>query len=244
MFAQAFNLKRHQTRCKELQKAGNQTRLQSQQATYEIQLQNQREAHLIELRNQCEAHKVELQKQREAYERQIEQLQRKIEKWENEMIEIAKQPSIATTTTNHRTIQIINQLGSYDFDTGQIEKILEENFTEEVFRGGPDKIAEFTVQYLLTDPDTNKRKVICTDTSRRMFRYIDPETQKLQVDPGFQRTHKLIRKPLEQANRRIYCDAFLRNDPDDYFREKWKKNDEFIEDECKFPDKLQQFLKK
>lgn len=231
VFAQAFNLKRHQMICRELEKNLLQTRLQAQQAAFDAQLQAEREAH-----------KVELQNLRDMYDAQMSELKQKVEKWENEMIEIAKQPS--TTTMNHRTVQIINQLGSYEFDPEEIERILDENFTAEVFRGGPDKIAEFTVQYLLTDPDTRKPRVVCTDTSRRMFRYIDPLTRKLQMDPGFQRTHRLIRKPLEQANRRIFHDTFLRNDPDDYFREKWKTNDEFIEDECRFPDKLQQFLKK
>jgi hypothetical protein len=125
-----------------------------------------------------------------------------------------------------------------------MEQILEENFTEDVFRGGPEKIAELAAHVLLMDAETQKPKVLCTDLSRKTYRFIDPHTQELQVDPGFQKTHRLIKRPLGQANLRVFTDSFMRNDPDDLHRDQWKVNDEFIEDHHKFPEKLHSFLKR
>lgn len=169
---------------------------------------------------------------------------------QNHLVEIAKQPTVANHTTtmtahqNQRTVNIINQLGAYDFEEKRMEQILIENFTQDVFLGGPDKIAEFAAQHLLTDPETQKPRVVCTDISRKTYRYIDPLTRELQVDPGFQKTHRMLKRPLEQANLRVFYDEFLRNDPDDLYRDQWKKNDEFIEDPTRFPDKLHQYLRK
>lgn len=227
IFAQPQNLKKHRPRCKQ-----RPSELEEERRLFQLRLESEREAH-----------RIELQKQREMYERQIEQLEKRIEKWEKEVLEMAKRPTTTTTHQNQRTVQIVNQLGSYEFDMAEIEKLLEENFTTEVFQGGPEKIAELTAQVLLTDPATQKPKVVCTDVSRRMYRYLDPDTRKLQTDPGFQRTHKLIRTPLRQANQRVYCDTFLQDDAEDVFRDRWRENDEFIVDENKFPDKLQVFLK-
>jgi hypothetical protein len=197
-------------------------------------------------------HQQELQRQRELYERERSILELKIEKLENQIFEIAKQPtsvhhnnSVTSTQSNTtRMTQIINQLGTYEFDEQWMEQILEENFTEDVFRGGPEKIAELAAHVLLMDAETQKPKVLCTDLSRKTYRFIDPHTQELQVDPGFQKTHRLIKRPLGQANLRVFTDSFMRNDPDDLHRDQWKVNDEFIEDHHKFPEKLHSFLKR
>lgn len=204
------------------------------------------------LQQQQVQHQQELQRQQEQHERERAILELKIEKLENQIFEIAKQPtsvyhnnSITTTqSNNNRMLQIVNQLGSYAFDEKWMEQILEESFTEDVFRGGPDKIAELAAHVLLMDIETHKPKVLCTDLSRKMYRFIDPRTQELQVDPGFQKTHRLIKRPLGQANLRVFTDTFMRDDPDDVHRDQWKVNDEFIEDHHKFPEKLHCFLTK
>jgi len=193
--------------------------------------------------------------QQRLHEERIEELQSKIEKLENQIFEIAKQPTttsssssttnVMTATANHqRTVNIHNQLGSYDFDLETITRVLEEKFTKEVFQGGPDKIAELTAEVLLHDAE-QKPKVICTDTSRRTFRYIDPVTQKLETDPGFLKTHSLLKRPLFEANLNVFSRDFMRIDDDeDTYRNQWKLNDEFISNPNRFPEKLYPYMKK
>lgn len=256
-FTFSQSLRRHQSVCREKKRREE----LAEKQLYEERLRCQQEDFQRERERFQQDLRFQLQSQRERYERELEilyeknrGLELKIEKLEDQIFEIAKQPTSTTMSTNNhttmtthqnqRTVNIINQLGTYEFEEKRIEQILIENFTQDVFLGGPDKIAEFAAQYLLTDPETQKPKVVCTDVSRKVYRYVDPETQELQVDPGFQKTHRMLKRPLEQANLRVFYDDFLRNDPDDLYRDQWKKNDEFIEDSHRFPDKLHQFLKK
>lgn len=242
-----FNFARHIMTCKKKEIVELRLELERQRLHYERllqQVQDEHERNLLQVEKQ---HQQDLQRETEKYDI----LKALADKLHNQLFEIAKQPNTVhhtttttTTQTNMRMIHVVNQLGVYEFDEKRMEQLLEENFTQDVFLGGPDKIAEMAAQYLLTDLETQKPKVMCTDVSRKMYRYVDPETQELQTDPGFQKTHRLIKRPLEQANLRVFYDHFLRNDPDDYHRDQWKKNDEFIEHQHKFPEKLHPFLRK
>ena len=198
-----------------------------------------------ELAQERDRHREELAQERDAHERERHALELRIEKLENQLFEIAKQPhsvhhnmTTTTTQTNNRTLNVINQLGTYDFDEKQIEQILHENFTEDIFLGGPDRIAELAAHFLLTDGDTRKPKVVCTDVSRKTYRYVNQQTQELQVDPGFQKTHRLIKRPLGEANLRVFVDSFLQSDSDDAHRKQWETNDRFIADCGGFSDKV------
>lgn len=246
LISNKFNYVRHSMTCKKKELVELRLELEHQRQQYERNLQQVHEQYERNIQQMEKRYQQELQRELEKYDI----LKALADKLSDQLFEIAKQPSIVHHTTtqtnnnNNRTLNVIHQLGVYDFDEKRIEELLEENFTQDVFLGGPDKIAEMTAQYLLTDLETQKPKVMCTDVSRKMYRYLDPETQELQTDPGFQKTHRLIKRPLEQANLRIFYDHFLRNDPDDFHRDQWKKNDEFIEHQHKFPEKVHHFLRK
>lgn len=239
-----YQLETHATNIRTLQ----QEREQLQQCLHQMkealqEAEEKNRTHVQLALEQEQRYADELQVLRDELSRQRELAQM----YHDQIVEIAKQPThiTHTLTSNHqRTVNIINQLGMYEFEEKRIEQILEETFTEDVFLGGPEKIAQVAAQFLLIDPESQKPRIVCTDISRKMYRYIDPQTRELQIDPGFQKTHRLIRRPLEQANLRVFYDYFLRNDPDDLHRDQWKRNDEFIEDSNKFPEKLHQFLKK
>ena len=206
-------------------------------------LAQERDRHREELAQERDRHREELAQERDAHERERHVLELRIEKLENQLFEIAKQPhsvhhNTTTTQTHNRTLNVINQLGTYDFDEKQIEQILHENFTEDIFLGGPDRIAELAAHFLLTDYETQKPKVVCTDVSRKTYRYVNHQTQELQVDPGFQKTHRLIKRPLGEANLRVFVDSFLQSDPDDIHRKQWETNDRFISDCGGFSDKV------
>jgi hypothetical protein len=239
-------------RCKKREVVELRHELDRQRAEHSHELDRQRAEHSQELARLHAQYAQELDGERKRYsmlEEKYDTQKELADKLQTQLFEIAKQPNTINhnnnvSQTNNRTLNVVQQLGTYDFDEKRMEQILEENFTQDVFLGGPEKIAQFAAQYLLIDPETQKPKVICTDASRKTFRYVDPETQELQVDTGFQKTHRLIRRPLGQANLRVFYDHFLRNDPDDLHRDQWKLNDDFIEDHHRFPEKLHCFLKK
>ena len=237
VFSSVYTLRRHQLSfCKEkLQNDLDELRTTNLELVAEMRRLRDENDH-ISLELDLQRNRNLLQQER------IEEFQSKIEKLENQIFEIAKQPTTVMTANNQRTVNILNQLGSYEFDPETIARTLEEKFTKEVFQGGPDKIAELTAELLLHDAE-QKPKVVCTDISRRTFRYIDPVTQKLETDPGFIRTHSLLKRPLFEANLNVFSRDFMRIDDDeDTYRNQWKLNDDFISNPNRFPEKLYPFL--
>ena len=203
-----------------------------------------------QLREISEQHGKELQVLKEQHEKEIQSLKEQLTEFKNQLFEIAKQPKTVMTTHNTTTTQtqthnnrntaIINQLAPYDLTKDQITQLFDQHFDLNTFHGGPDEIAKLTAQVILTDPDSQKPKVICTDLSRKNFKYLEHgEQQELQVDPGFQRTHDLLKEPLSKANIRVYVDE-LNND--DQYRDQWQKNEEFITDRTGFSDKMLKML--
>jgi hypothetical protein len=213
------NLQRHYTTCKKKDEFLIEKKFEIQREQYEKELQ------ILNQKNDS------LQHQNELLQQQIKELQ-------NQIFEIAKQPKNLynnLTHNNQKTLNIINQLADYDLDTLDIEQQLAESFTEKVFHGGPRKIIEMATQLLFTDPETQKPKIICTDLSRKNFKYRNPDTGEIEVDPGFQKTHDRVRIPLAQANWNIYVDKLKQAD---CYRDTWKYNDSFIMDRTRFADKL------
>jgi hypothetical protein len=216
---------------------------------HESQLQQQQQRHESQLQQQQQRHESQLQQQQQQYESQLEKLQEQLDEqkelvkmYQNQIFEIAKQPTstthVTTQTQNNRNIAIVNQLAPYDLTRDQVTKWVDQYFGLQTFQGGPDEITKLTAQMVLTDSDTQKPKVTCTDLSRKMFRYIDSE-QKVQVDPGFQKTHEMIRNPLFQANLRVFMTDLKCSDE---YLNQWRKNSDFIEDSSQFSDKLLKFI--
>jgi chromosome segregation ATPase len=217
-----------------------------------VQLQMQQQQHERELQTLKQQHERELQTLKQQHERELQTLkqqndllQRQNREFQSQIFEIAKQPKQINNTTNqnqthtnNRNTTIVNQLAIYDLTQDQITQLLNEHYNLDTFHGGPEEIAKLTARFLLTDPQTQKPKVTCTDISRKNFRYVDEE-QEVQVDPGFQRTHDLIKEPLSKANIRVYVDE-LHND--DRYHDQWRKNEDFISNRTGFSDKLVKWM--
>jgi hypothetical protein len=250
-YARVSSLRNH--RCK-------QRALIEQQRQYDAQIQSmqsQLEALRTHYESRLEAihahHESQMQARLDVLTMQLREQKQLTQLYREQIFEMAKRPQISTAThttathstshmnqTNQRTLNLINQLAPYDLDKRLIKELLDEYFTTDVFLGGPDGIAKFTAQVILKDSETNKTKLVCTDLSRKNFRYVEPgQEQQLQVDPGFQKTHDLIRDPLLRANMHVYTDVLNINEQ---HRDQWKTNDDFISDRIGFSDKLVHFL--
>lgn len=184
--------------------------------------------------------KEQNQQLKEIYEMKLKELQ-------NQIFEIAKQPkqhninnNHTTTQNNQRTLNIVNQLAPLNLQEQEkwMERIKEE-FTAETFYGGSDKIIELANRTLLTDPETQKPKVICTDINRRHYRYIDENTGELKTDPGFQILHDNLRFPLSKANLQFFLQILEFTETD---RKIFSSNDDFINSRKQFSDKLLKLL--
>ena len=233
-------LRQHYERCKEKKKY-------DQKKLYEEQLHGQQK--LFE--EQQEKYQIQLQKQQQHYETKIQILEQKIneqrdqiEKLEfknlefhNQIFEIAKQPKQIlnansnnnTTNNNQKTLNILNQLAPYDLTTEMVQETLQKYALEKVFNEGPSGITEFVVEKILTDPDTQKPKLIATDRSRGVFKYKDSEGN-LYVDNKLTKTTDILQRPLFQANDQLLLEALRRQnfDIDDFTRKIFNENSDLL----------------
>jgi hypothetical protein len=234
-FTTTQSLKRHYGRCKEKDK-------RNLIVHYESQIEN--------FQQQIQQYEKQLENQREQYEKQLEKLENHIQKLENQIFEIAKQPKQSTVTnnnnntntqtTNNRILNITNNLVPMDLTDEQIRDILKINYTRNVFLGGPDSITEMTVSRLLTDQETGKFRIVCTDASRSVFYYQDCD-ENLIKDIGMKDIHKKIQKPLVEATSSHYnkIDA-EKSMNDDKLSELFIENMSFIDNEL--PNRLKRNL--
>jgi hypothetical protein len=152
----------------------------------------------------------QIQSLKEKYEKEIQslkeknnELNEKIEKLESQIFEIAKQPK--TTNNNNQKINIINHLAVYDITQEKAINDIDENFSNEVFHGGPKAIAKLVRDKIITDPETGKPKLFLSDKSRLNAKYIT-ETGEIEIDLGCEKTYNLIKDPLLDRNEKICID--------------------------------------
>jgi hypothetical protein len=142
-------------------------------------------------------HKLEtLQNERDKLQEQVILLQ-------NQIFDIAKRPT-TTINNNQRTVKIINHLAPYDLeDRGLVEEIAQMYFTKDTFEKGPEGIATMIRMKYMTDEMTEQPTIVCTDSSRCVFRYKDKQN-KLKKDDKLKKTHSLLSEPLNRMNFEYY----------------------------------------
>jgi len=238
-------LQRHHNICNlvkiQTQKEQYEQQIHSLKEQYEQQIHSLKEQYEQQIHSLKELKKQQLQQQQEQLEHQKE----KIEKLENQIFEIAKQPkqqqitnhnNQSTQTTNNRILNITNNLVPMDLTDEQIREIVNTNYTRNVFLGGPDSITEMTVSQLLTDQETGKFRIVCTDSSRNVFYYQDCD-ENLVKDIGMKDIHKKIQKPLVEATSSHYRKIDQENSMnDDRLSDIFTENLSFIDNEL--PRKL------
>ena len=237
------SLSRHQNVCK--------IYLQTQKEQYETQLQTQIQT---QFQTQIQTLQTQLQIQREQYEMHIQMLKEQLDEFKAQIFEIAKQPKEQNTNhntvNNHTTktithnekINILNQLAPMDFEQSQVEleKIIKIHFTEEVFLGGPRAIAQMIVRHILQDPESNKFRLLCSDSSRKHFKYVDSKTGEVQIDHRFQKFYDLLTTPTDKAN---FLACFLTLEKNNYKNDKYfsdirNRNSEFINSRDLLSDRI------
>ena len=124
----------------------------------------------------------------------IEELRNLLEKSNNTIAEIAKQPKMISNNDNRiRTQNNINQ--SFDInDVKKISNVLEHNLTPDVLANGQKGLAEMLKKHLLQN-EKGEPIYECTDVSRQKFEFINKHGY-LETDP---KAAKLITS-LNSAN--------------------------------------------
>jgi hypothetical protein len=223
-------LQRHQMICKSL-------KIQIQQTQHEQQIQTLTQQYEQQLQKQQEEFKIKIHYQQEQYEQQIQSLKEQLTEFKSQLFEIAKQPkqqvnhnnNSNNTNNNQKTLNILNQLAPYDLTTEMVQETLQKYALEKVFNEGPSGITDFVVEKILTDPDTQKPKLIATDRSRGVFKYKD-SNGNLHIDNKLTKTTDILQRPLFQANDKILLETLRHHkfDIDDFTRKIFNENSDLL----------------
>ncbi len=175
------NLQRHYSNCKAKHDFDKQFNFEQMKQTFEKQLEEEKE------RNK---------KEKENLEDKVRSLEKEKEQLLQQIFEIARQPK--TTNNNQRTMNIINQLAPYDLDPDTVRATIEEHFDKKCFMQGIDGITRMVTEELLTDKQSGKKKMLCTDLARRKVKYV--VNGQIVQDVGMQKTLDLICPNLAHVN--------------------------------------------
>jgi hypothetical protein len=216
------SLKRHHLTCKKKNKYIPEIQLQVERDQYEQQIQNlkyqyeqQIQTQQLQYEQQLQTQQLQIEKlesQIEKLESQIEKLESQIEKLENQIFEIAKQPkqntinnNMQTTNTNNnqRIMNITNQLIPMNLSKDDLRQLVTKYYTTDTFLGGPESIAQMTVDHILVDQESGKFRVVCTDTARGIFYFQDADNNLIR-DIGMQKIQEKLIAPLNEATRLEY----------------------------------------
>ena len=195
VFAQPQNLKRHYNRCKKRSSKLVDNQIEEMKKQYERELQIQKEQHERELRIQ-----------REQHERELQFLRDQLDEFKTQIFEIAKQPkqninnNTQTTHNNQRILNITNQLIPMNLSDDDLKQLIAKYYTTDTFLGGPESIAQMTVNHILIDQETGKFRVVCTDTARGIFYFQDADNNLIR-DIGMQKIQEKLIAPLNEATR-------------------------------------------
>ena len=199
-FSFPHSLKRHYSSCKNNHQQQYEKQLQTQQQQYEQQIRS-----IIE---KFEDQRQQYERQLQNQQLQIEKLEIQNEKLESQIFEIAKQPKESHVHNNHtqttnthnnqRILNITNQLIPMNLSDDDLKHLVTKYYTTDTFLGGPESIAQMTVNHILIDQETGKFRVVCTDTARGIFYFQDADNNLIR-DIGMQKIQEKLIAPLNQA---------------------------------------------
>lgn len=117
----------------------------------------------------------------------------------NTVEEIAKQPRVSTMTNNKIMINT-----PIDLSYKTVNKVIQNNFSQEYLVQGQKGIAKFAYDNILKD-EQGKLKYICTDAARQIFQFKD-EDGSIQKDVRATKlTKALLDGEIKSASHKIAC---------------------------------------
>ena len=148
-----------------------------------------------------------LQKTELIYQEQLEKADLQIKQLQNQIKELAtlaiEKPTnhIVNTSNNSNNKMIDNRTFNmipFYLNEENLKKKLEEKFTENHLINGQKGVAQFCIDHILVTDD-NKYMLKCTDSSRKIFVYIDEEG-KIHKDINAFKLTRIISEPVIDAS--------------------------------------------
>lgn len=142
-----------------------------------------------------------LSKLLEEKDKEIAYLKNELSKANEKIAQLAeigmKKSSIKTTYKVNQNI--MNKMTPFNLTPESVKEIFQKNFTYKHLINGKEGIAEFTLEFILTE--NGKYKMICTDSSRRIFMYIDDDNNIYRdKDAAYFMDNMFIPALIEKSN--------------------------------------------
>jgi hypothetical protein len=153
--------------------------------------------------------------------KQIASLEERLAEANAKISELATIGMKKDTTTNIKTSykvnqNIMNKLTPFNLTPESVKDIVEKNFTYKHLIAGKEGISKFAVEFILTEND--KYKMICTDSSRRIFMYIDDDNNVYRDRDAIKFMDEMFIPTLVEKSNEIIRDK-LKPELDDAIRD-------------------------
>ena len=183
--------------------------LESQQQQYLKQFETQQHQYLTQLESQQRQHDSKLIGVQTTFEKTIRDLQAQNDKLIDSLRQLASQAidKPSTSTTNNVTNNTIKNHFSekYFLETismDDVKRKCQNYLTEEIFLQGQRGIAKLCTDHIIKTKD-NKALMICTDASRKKFKYMD-EQGNLKEDHEARAFTEKVSKPIKDVSKIVY----------------------------------------
>ena len=130
----------------------------------------------------------QMNKYKELNEKISEEKDNQIKFLQEQIISITKTAISKPTTTNNNT-KILN-MSIINFENSNVENIINDKINIDMISEGQKGIAKFAANYLLKDTDNNLNYV-CTDPSRKIFKYKN-DTGDIEKDINAQKLTNIL----------------------------------------------------
>ena len=173
------------------------------------QLESQQQQYLKQLESQQRQHESKLIGIQTNFEKTIRDLQAQNDKLIDSLRQLASQAidKPSTSTTNNVTNNTIKNHFSekYFLETISLDDVkrkCQNYLTEEIFLQGQRGIAKLCTDHIIKTKD-NKALMICTDASRKKFKYMD-EQGNLKEDHEARAFTEKVSKPIKDVSKIVY----------------------------------------
>jgi len=171
------------------------------------QFETQQQQHLTQLESQQRQHDSKLIGVQTTFEKTIRDLQAQNDKLIDSLRQLASQaidkPSTTTNVTNNTVKNHFSE--KYFLDTismDDVKRKCQNYLTEEIFLQGQRGIAKLCTDHIIKTKD-NKALMICTDVSRKKFKYMDDQGN-LKEDHEARAFTEKVSKPIKDVSKIVY----------------------------------------
>ena len=167
--------------------------------------ENTEKLNIIEKENKIYLEKIEKLKNKNILLKTelTQKLDKQIEKHETQLFTLASKP------TSVKIQNLTNILGNLEFKENTIKETVDNNYNIVYLNEGIKGLAQFTRDHIINAGEDGKKKYLCSDPARSIFKYKD-ENGVIQKDVKATKLKKAIQEPILNKTKSLLEHEILR----------------------------------